>query len=1021
MTEIVENRLNCLVGRVRKVRRWLVALAILKVAALCLIFVSAYVGIYAWIDHRLHFDTTGRIIALGLLVAGIVLLLSRLTRALLGHVSCSRAANYIEGKRSFEQQLVTAIEYHEKKRDYPYSEALAEHLVLQVDKDSEDFDFDSTVKKWLGYIFAAVIVFGLIVAGSYIHQTGRYFYSYFARLTRPLAAVEPMPATTLEAITEDIVAEPNASVTLAAAIKGRVPESGHFVLAAADANMTDTVSDEPARQTSQIEPAYDEQDKPVFEVTRSFAEPAHLRYRFEAGPAASDWHNINISTIPKIKSITAKVTLGDDRYIKPYEQQLKDYTLEVAKDSFVTLSVETTEPLSQATIKGLSGKTETKSLNNTNKFDHRFVASRKGFVELGLASAEGVKNQEIPPLQILMKPDKAPEFKLVSPEGDYLATNVASVPITFEITDDYGLDSAKLYLEMPDGQAEEMPIPVQSGRKTTQFSHTLELEEHDLALGDSILFYAGASDLDTGADPAKGPSSSDMYFIEVRPYRQLWHQPKPGMPGGSGKQGLRPDSGEQQMLESLLSILEYTRAIIKKTWTIANKPQLADLDRSRLDSINKDVKYCAEQVAIIRDFFYNSDAEGKAKLNEVIDYYAQTDQLLAQHDASGALVPEKQAYRILRKLVLELEKALMLGGGGSTPQRRDHVKMEERVHMTRYEKERIEWELKQLAQKLEELAAEQKRLKKEFENFLKQQEKKKLAQETTDQESWTSNEKPGKPCPACGSSDPNSCPACSPQTSVDGALPPPSPSQAQAQASGSGQGQSGTTGSTANSQQQMEMLQAKQRALQEKVALLKESVQNLEKMSDADKAQGQQEAQEHMDKAMAEMTQFRSKLADAQYGAGKDDSALAQAAEKLEQAERQLDQAIEALENQFPLTEQEKLAKQTQELAEEMAEIADALDEPVQGPDRELMLARLEEAKRMLQMIMDGQLQGAQAAEGQEGQQGQGTQDNTGDAVQTAGSTFAVAWGNAGLPSNVRLAPAHAARFMARQFWSIAI
>jgi len=124
MAENVEEKLNALVARVSKVRRWLVALAILKIVAMCLIFVSVFTGFYAWLDHRLNFDEMARIAAFIVLLAGLAFLLRRLTKLLLSHVSCSAAANYIENKMSFNQQLVTAIEYYEKKQDYPYSKAL---------------------------------------------------------------------------------------------------------------------------------------------------------------------------------------------------------------------------------------------------------------------------------------------------------------------------------------------------------------------------------------------------------------------------------------------------------------------------------------------------------------------------------------------------------------------------------------------------------------------------------------------------------------------------------------------------------------------------------------------------------------------------------------------------------------------------------------------------------------------------------------------------------------------------------
>ena len=99
MAENTEDKLYALAARVGKVRRWLITLAILRIAALCLIFVSVFTGIYAWLDHRLNFGEITRITAFILLVAGLAFLLRRLTKLLLGHISCSIAANYIENKR----------------------------------------------------------------------------------------------------------------------------------------------------------------------------------------------------------------------------------------------------------------------------------------------------------------------------------------------------------------------------------------------------------------------------------------------------------------------------------------------------------------------------------------------------------------------------------------------------------------------------------------------------------------------------------------------------------------------------------------------------------------------------------------------------------------------------------------------------------------------------------------------------------------------------------------------------------
>ena len=127
-------------------------------------------------------------------------------------------------------------------------------------------------------------------------------------------------------------------------------------------------------------------------------------------------------------------------------------------------------------------------------------------------------------MDVRVKVDEPPKFKLVSPEGDYLATDVASVPIIFEVTDDFGLSSVNMYMEVPGKKPEEMAVPIEEGARSKIFTQVIELEGYDLNVGDSVLFYAQAADVDTGAAIEKRTSRSDMYFIEIRPYRQNWRR-----------------------------------------------------------------------------------------------------------------------------------------------------------------------------------------------------------------------------------------------------------------------------------------------------------------------------------------------------------------------------------------------------------------------------------------------------------------------------------------------------------------
>ena len=145
------------------------------------------------------------------------------------------------------------------------------------------------------------------------------------------------------------------------------------------------------------------------------------------------------------------------------------------------------------------------------------------------------------------------------------------------------------------------------------------------------------------------------------------------------------------------------------------------------------------------------------------------------------------------------------------------------------------------------------------------------------------------------------------------------------------------------------------------------------------------------------MDDFQEKLAEARYQAdmGRRDSE--QALELMESARRQMDMATQALDGELTLSDEEKLAQEAQKMAEQLAEDADALDESVTPQEEQDMLALLEAAKRLLETMPEPQWATTD--------QSKGTRSAAG-LVLTSGS---------------ELAPAEAARQLARQFWSISI
>ncbi len=1002
MAKNIENKLDILVARVKRVRQWLMALVVLKIAALCLIFLSVYVGIYVWLDHRMNFGTGGRITGFTLLVAGIALLLYFLVRLLVVHISCSETANYIESKNSFNQQLVAAIEYYENKHNYPYSKNLAECLVLQIDKDTEAFRLDSTVEKWRALVFAAIILFGLGTVCFYVKDN----YTYFARLTRPLAAIDPVLVTSLESVTGDIVTKPDSRVVFRARIKGRLPESGNLVLAPfEDTNERVPLKDK-AVEILQLKPSFDEQAIPHLQASKSFAQPGQLRYRFESGPASTNWHDITIALPPAIKNITAEVTLpagppGTKRS-EPYTEQIKDSTLEVILSSKVTLNVQTTI-LQKAVVTGLDGESSTHQLNGKDQFTFDFVVDRTGSIKFSLVSEEGLANDDLQDLEVRVKTDKPPELKLISPNGDYLATDVASVPVTFEISDDFGLESARMHLEIPNQQIQVLDIPLEKPTRKTQFTYILELEEYDLTVGDSILYFAEAADLQTSPAQENHTAASSMYFIEIRPYRQRWKAGGKGIP---------------MAVTKLLDILEYTRAILKKTWAIEKQPQLTEHNISRLDLINEDVRYCARELAGIRDDpeqKFNSHAKGV--LNQILQYYEQASRHLAGHDASSAIPPEKNAYLALRKFIVELEMELKPPQESVPKKEPEKIKLQENVRPQpqNMEKERVADELKKMQHGVEKVAKDQHDLKKAFEDLLEEQmQKQKSAKQNTNGQSKAAAEAKAAESKAAEAKAAGAKAAGAKAAGAKAAGSKAAGSKAasgksrtggQSPTNGQGYGQTrqlaqskavGKAGIT-GLEQRLKMLQAKQATLQEKALQLKEQLKQIPKSPEAAKAEARAEVQKHLDEAIEKMSQSQTKLTKARYEMQLNRQKSADAVETLKSVRDELDLTSKALEAELMSGDKQSAAEKARDMAKKLAEDAASLDESVTPIERELMLARLEAAKRLLELMPKPQWTTVNRG---------GKKDNVARGLVLTQSPAAMT---------------EAARAMAREFWSIAL
>ncbi len=149
-------------------------------------------------------------------------------------------------------------------------------------------------------------------------------------------------------------------------------------------------------------------------------------------------------------------------------------------------------------------------------------------------------------------PDQPPQLALTKPGRDKRATPLEEVLTEARADDDFGLRSLELHYTLNGAQPSQVELFKQKeGRLPQSISgtHTFFLEEFDLQPGDFVSYFARASD-------ARATTTSDIYFLEVRPFGKKYVQSQ----SGSGQRG------GSASLESLLSRRQ--KEILVATWRL---------------------------------------------------------------------------------------------------------------------------------------------------------------------------------------------------------------------------------------------------------------------------------------------------------------------------------------------------------------------------------------------------------------------------------------------------------------------
>ena len=361
---------------------------------------------------------------------------------------------------------------------------------------------------------------------------------------------------------------------------------------------------------------------------------APLQYYVEAKGIRSPTYTVKVLEVPSVEKIS--LTYNFPAYTGMAPQTVEgEGNISALKGTKVDLRIHLSEPLKSAQLYLSDKSIRQLTAAGSQDFAGTLAVERSGSYVVQLTAEGGRKYTGSTEYSIEAIDDAPPKVTILKPQRDLKATSVEEIFSEMRVEDDIGVSKAELLYSVNGGEEKVLNLFKSNQRQPeVTASHTFFLEEFALQPGDIISYYGKASDNNSVTGP--GVSSSDIYFIQIRPFEQKYFQ---NQQAGSNSQGSSGEDGAQESLSKQQK--EIVAAIFKL---------IRDKDEMDPDEYVESLK----SLALVQ-----------SKLQ------AQTQQVVQRMDRRGASNIDKQFESLtgyLKGAIGEMEKAAVhLGAQQPSP------------------------------------------------------------------------------------------------------------------------------------------------------------------------------------------------------------------------------------------------------------------------------------------------------------------------------------------------------------------
>ena len=573
------------------------------------------------------------------------------------------ALNVERQHQDLEDRLVSALQFGETETDDPIKSHLLQRLVTDAVERTDGIDFKATIdkskkRKHIG-IAVAVLAGCALLALIFPAELD----ISLNRLLSPWEKTEPVFTTKLTVEPGNARILRGRSLAINLEVTGKAADKARLVYTKGDP----TAEAEPKRQEIDMVQIEGKKRRFGYEI---FNINENMEYYVTANGTESEHYTVEVFDMPKLTAIEIAYTYPEYTKLKPIIQQGEGNIRAVA-GSQAEVRITTNKAIQSATLTVEAQDPTPMLISDGRTLTTTLDVLNDGKYTVKLLCVDGFNNQTPIEYTITAIPDEPPEIAIKEPGRDIKATKLEEVKILAEATDDYGVENMTLMYSIGSGEAQELRVETVEvkAKKIISGAYVFYLEELDVEPGELISYYAQATDNNIRTGP--GTSTSELYFIEVRPFNERYMQ---------------MDAEGQQAAEGqpFPNLIADQRKIIKNTWKhIHSRPSPMTEDyQSAVKQIGVDQDQLKDKTQRVTDELSTSmrdanvDPEMLMNLEGAVAKMGEaTDELFAIKPKE-ALPHEQDALELLTKAMMELDKVLTQMRAGGNQAAADNMEMD---------------------------------------------------------------------------------------------------------------------------------------------------------------------------------------------------------------------------------------------------------------------------------------------------------------------------------------------------------